>query len=646
MSGSGLVGAGGEGGDGQPSVHPLLARQLRRLKLERAEPPDPTRWETLLERVSAAYAEAEQHRYLVERSLEVSSNEMHSLYEELQAAQARAQAVFDSASVGLCVIDPDGFIDAVNPAAEAVLGRTEESLLRVPLWNALTIAAEHSPESPFDAVTYADAMTALMTWREDDAVVTCGTRSFLAACVLTPLVSDGGRRAGAVLVLRDTTDHKRAQAALAWQASHDTLTGLPNRARMMTLLQTALTHARTKPGKVAVLYIDLDRFKAVNDSLGHAVGDALLTQVVRRLADTVRGSDVVGRLAGDEFVVLCDRIELVDATRIAHRIVVELEKPFMIDGNEVLVSASVGLAIDLPGSTAATLLAEADQAMYQAKQAGRGCVRVFDDALRFESQHRLHLETSLRKAVRDRTMQVAYQPQVSLHDEHLVGFELLARWTLPDGGTVPPVVFIPMAEELGLIHELGAVMLEHAAAAVHGWAGAVPELSMSVNVSGRQLQNRLFAEQLARVVADHCVDPRWITLEVTESVLLDDPSGTIALLHKLREFGFHLAVDDFGTGYSSLSYLRQLPVHEVKIDRGFVSDLTSSPQGRTIVESVIRMCHALGSRVVAEGVETADQAAVLRDMGCDVAQGWLFGRPEDEAVARARAEIIVATRSS
>ena len=634
------------GTDDGSGVHPLLSRQLRRLKLDRTEMPDASRWETLLDRVSAAYAEAEQHRYLVERSLEVSSSEMRSLYEELQGAQARAQAVFDSASVGLCVIDPEGFIDAVNPAAEAVLGRTEESLLRVPLWNALTIAAEYSPECPFDAVTYADVMDALMPWREDDAVVTCGTRSFLAACVLTPLVSEGGRRAGAVLVLRDVTDHKRAQAALAWQASHDTLTGLPNRARVMTLLQTALTHARTKPGKVAVLYIDLDRFKAVNDSLGHAVGDALLTQVVRRVADTVRGSDVVGRLAGDEFVVLCDRIELTDATRIAQRIVIELEKPFMIDGNEVLVSASVGLAVDLPGSSAATLLGEADQAMYQAKQAGRGCVRVFDDALRFESQHRLHMETSLRHAVRDRTLVAAFQPQVSMADHRLIGFELLARWTLPDGTSISPAVFIPMAEELGLIHELGAFMLERAAAAVHDWAGSLPGLHMSVNVSGRQLQNRLFADQLTRLTLDHGVDPRWITLEVTESVLLDDPSGTIALLHKLRDLGFRLAVDDFGTGYSSLSYLRQLPVHEVKIDRGFVSDLTSSVQGRTIVESVIRMCHALGSQVVAEGVETADQAAVLTEMGCDIAQGWLFGRPEGEDVARARSAVVASTRSN
>ncbi len=615
------------------ALHPLLTRQLTRLALDPTTPPDGTRWETLVARVSAAYAEAEQHRYLVERSLEVSSNEMRTLYEELSGSQARLEAVFDSASVGLCVVDADGLIEAVNPAAEAVLGRTEESLLRVPLWAAVTISAERSPGHPFDDEAYAAALASSTPWREDDAVVTCGARSFLAACILTPLLSESGRRAGAVLVLRDVTDHKRAQAALSWQASHDTLTGLPNRAKVMSLLQAALTHARTKPGKVCVLFIDLDRFKAVNDSLGHAVGDALLTQVVKRVSDTVRGSDVVGRLAGDEFVVLCDRIELEDAQRIAQRVVGELEKPFLIDGNEVLVSGSVGLAVDTPGSTAASLLGEADQAMYQAKQSGRSCVRVFDDSLRVATQHRMHLESSLRRAVRDHDLEAVFQPQVAMADGSIVGFELLARWNL-DGAAVPPALFIPMAEELGLIHELGAFVLERAADSLRDWAAAVPGVRLSVNVSGRQLQNRSFVEHLSRLVRTSGIDPEGITLEVTESVLLDDPAAAIAVLHRLRDLGFGLSVDDFGTGYSSLSYLRQLPVHEVKIDRGFVSDLTSSEQGRVIVDAVVRLCHALGARVVAEGVETEDQAAVLREMGCDVAQGWLFGRPGTEDQAR------------
>ena len=622
-----------------PSLHTLLARQLTRLHLDADAPPDAAGWATLLGRVSAAYVEADQHRYLVERSLEVSSGEMRTLYEELRGSQARLEATFDSASVGLCVIDADGLIEAVNPAAEAVLGRTEESLLRVPLWAALTISAERSPEQPFDAEAYAEALAALVPWREDDAVVTCGTRSFLAACVLTPLMSEGGRRPGAVLVLRDVTDHKRAQAALSWQASHDTLTGLPNRARMMALLHTALTHARARPGKLCVLYIDLDRFKMVNDSLGHAVGDALLTQVVRRISDTVRGSDVVGRLAGDEFVVLCDGIELGDAERIAERIVLDLGRPFLIDGNEVLVSGSVGLAIDTPGSTATSLLGEADQAMYRAKQSGRSCVRVFDDTLRVASERRVHLETSLRRAVHDRALGVAYQPQVAMSDGRLLGFELLARWEV-DGDAVPPLVFVPMAEELGLIHDLGAHVLDVAAAGLGGWAASVPGLTLAVNVSGRQLQNRLFCEQVSRLVVAAGVDPARLTIEVTESALLDDADVTVATLHRLRDLGVRLAIDDFGTGYSSLSFLRRLPVHEVKLDPSFVADLTPSSPGRVIVASVVRMCHALGASVVAEGVETEGQATVLRALGCDVAQGWLYGRPGTEDAARALAGIV------
>ena len=631
-------------GDGAARLHPLLIRQLARLRVEPQDPPDERGWHALLTRVRAAYAEAEQHRYLVERSLDVSSTEMRTLYDQLHSSRSRLEAVFDSASVGLCVIDADGRIEAVNPTAEGMLDRTEESLLQVPLWAAVTISAERMPERTFDADAYTDALAAVVAWREDDAVVTCGTRSFLANCVLTPLMGDGGRRAGAVLVLRDVTDHKRAQAALTWQASHDMLTGLPNRAKMMALLHAALKRGRATPGRVAVLYVDLDRFKVVNDTLGHATGDALLTQVVRRIADTVRDSDVVGRLAGDEFVVVCDRIERLDAERIAHRVVGELTYPFVVDDNEVVVSGSVGLAMDTPGGDAASLLAEADQAMYHAKQNGRSCVRVYDDSLRVATQQRLRLESSLRTAVRSHELTVAYQPQVTMADATIVGFELLARWSL-DGEPVPPDVFVPMAEELGLIHELGAHVLDIAAESVRAWAGAVADLRLSVNVSGRQIQSRGFVDQLVRLVHTSGIDPARLTLEVTESVLLDDPDASITTLHRLREIGFRLAVDDFGTGYSSLSYLRQLPVNEVKIDRTFVADVASA-QGRAIVESVIRMCHALGAYVVAEGVETRAQATVLREMGCDLAQGWLFGRPGTEAVAQAlvRADGTVAAR--
>ncbi|MGD9795818.1 MAG: putative bifunctional diguanylate cyclase/phosphodiesterase [Acidimicrobiia bacterium] len=626
--------ANGDPSTADATVHPLLARQLRRLRLDPHAAPDLEGWELLIDRVSNAYGESDQYRYLVERSMHISSTEMRELNESLKAEQIKSQAVFDSASVGLCVIAPDGAIEAVNPAAEAVLGRTEESLRGLRFWDAITVAPEARPDDVFDERQFEAAMNALTPWREDDALVSCGSRKFSAACVLTQLSDDAGRRSGAVLVLRDVTEHKLAQARLAWQAHHDTLTGLPNRSRIMTMLQSALVKGRNTPGQVGVLFIDLDRFKAVNDSLGHAIGDALLTQVVDRVGATVRGTDVVGRLAGDEFVVLCDGIDLTVASRIAQRIVSELEKPFVIDGNEVMVSASIGLALDGPDSTAVSLLGEADQAMYHAKQSGRSCVRVFDEALRFAAQHRLHLETSLRHAVREQQLQVAFQRQVSLADRQITGFELLARWTLPDGSSVPPRVFIPMAEDLGLIHELGAFMLDRTAEAYRDWVSRVPGLRLSVNVSGRQLQNRSFADRLAQLADEPGLDATAITLELTESVLLDDPDSTIRVLNRLREAGYRIAVDDFGTGYSSLSYLRRLPLDEVKIDQDFVSDLATSAQSRTVLESVVRMCHALGSVVVAEGVETIEQAQVLATLGCDIAQGWRFGHPETEHDAR------------
>jgi diguanylate cyclase (GGDEF)-like protein/PAS domain S-box-containing protein len=614
--------------------HSVLARQLRRLNLSDSQPPNAGEWRSLLTRVSAAYADADQQRYLAERSLQVSLEEMHDLNADLLAARMRLETVFDSASVGLCVLDADGVIESVNPGATAALGVQERDLIGSALWAAMSVRAEPNGIL-LDQQNFELTAEAAQPWHINEALITCANRTFSASCVLTPLAGEGERRSGAVLMIVDITARKKAQADLAWRARNDALTGLVNRDTLVERISAALEGMEPVREQAAVIFIDLDRFKAVNDTLGHAAGDELLTVVAARLSLAVRSTDVVGRWAGDEFVIFCRPVARSEAVSVSQRVIDDLERPFLIDGREVHISASIGVAIGRPESTASTMVAEADAAMYEAKQAGRGVIRVFDDDSRRVTTRRLHLERSLRDAINQSQLGVAFQPQLDLTSGKLVGFELLTRWTMADGSSVSPAEFIPIAEDTGLIHDLGWQILEASATSITTWAGAVPDLSLAVNISSRQLQRPGFIERLRDLINHHGIHPGSLTIEITESVLLDDPEAALAHLRRIRDLGVRLAIDDFGTGYSSLSYLRRLPIDDVKIDREFIVDLTSSASGRTIVDAVVQMCHALGYRVIAEGVETVGQAELLRTLGCDIGQGFIFGRPTGQNHAKA-----------
>jgi diguanylate cyclase (GGDEF)-like protein len=425
--------------------------------------------------------------------------------------------------------------------------------------------------------------------------------------------------------VKDITDQRALEAQLTYQAFHDPLTGLPNRALFRERVEYAL--AGRTPDDVHVLFIDLDRFKTVNDSLGHGSGDQLLEAVARRLSPTLRGDDTLARLGGDEFAVLTVGA-VGSGERVARRILEALGDPFTLSGGDVSVSASVGVACG--SGTAENLLRDADVAMYGAKSAGRNRYEVFDPAVHSADHNRLRLESDLVHAVERHQLRVLYQPVVELRTDAVVGFEALLRWEHPEFGTISPLDFIPIAEETGTIVAVGRWVLEEACAQVRQWQTAHPRsepLTMAVNVSARQLQESQFVDEVQSALDRHDVAPSTLTLEITESVLLDQSTAVGERLVELKRTGVRLAIDDFGTGYSSLSRLRALPIDMLKIDRSFVADLPASPDAAALVRSIIRLADSLGVSTLAEGVETAAQRDHLSQQGCGMAAGWLWSRP-------------------
>jgi diguanylate cyclase (GGDEF)-like protein/PAS domain S-box-containing protein len=434
-------------------------------------------------------------------------------------------------------------------------------------------------------------------------------------------------------VLSDITDQKLAEAELRlaeadirYQALHDSLTGLPNRTSVLDRLE----RARTRSGKqVAVLLLDLDRFKLVNDGFGHAAGDALLVEIAPRLREALRPGDIVGRLGGDEFVVLLAEVsdERV-AVEVAERIVASLRRPFLLEGIEHFVTVSIGIAI-AGGDRARpeSLIRDADAALYRAKDRGRGRFEVFDRAMRVRTLERLSLENDLRRAVEGDELRVRYQPVVSLRDRSIVGVEALVHWEHPERGAVEPTEFIPIAEESGLIGPIGEWVMREACRAASGWHAESPDappLGVSVNLSVRQITQRDIAGMVARTLRDTGLDPQCLCLEITETVILDDSDAANQALRALLALGVGMVLDDFGTGYSSLAYLTRLPIQGLKIDRSFVKRLGSSERSTAIVNAIVKMAEALSIEVTAEGVETVRQIEELQRLGCRRAQGFYF----------------------
>jgi diguanylate cyclase (GGDEF)-like protein/PAS domain S-box-containing protein len=464
-----------------------------------------------------------------------------------------------------------------------------------------------------------------------------GGKSYWYQTRAVPEYDDRGDVAHVLVVSSEITALKRTEAQLAHQALHDPLTGLANRALLVDFLDRSLNRRRDHGSGLGLLFIDLDRFKWVNDSLGHRAGDELLKAVAHRLTSTVRPSDLIARLGGDEFVVVIDGVvDPREPVRVARRIQGELSTPMVIEGTEVVATASIGIAMTTSANSDADgLLRDADSAMYLAKANGRNRFEIFDAVLRTQAQEKLRMESALRRAIDEGGIEVFYQPELDLDSGEIVGFEALARWNHPTEGRLAAVAFIELAEETGLIIDLGESVLRQACIQAGRWRRDRPgrPVKLRVNLSGRQFAQVDLVQQVVRALSAGDLEPSNLCLEITETALMADPGRGLAVLEHLRGLGIELAIDDFGTGYSSLAYLKRLPVDVLKIDRSFVNGLGDDPDDTAIATAIISLARSLGMRVVAEGVETRRQLDELRRLGCDRAQGYLFARPSPPAEA-------------
>ncbi|MDQ3107645.1 MAG: EAL domain-containing protein, partial [Actinomycetota bacterium] len=458
---------------------------------------------------------------------------------------------------------------------------------------------------------------------------------------------------GMVLNTRDITERKVLEEQLAHQAFHDALTGLANRALFRDRVEHALARMRRQRRPIAVLLLDIDGFKNVNDSLGHAFGDAFLVAVAERLRDLLRPSDTPCRLGGDEFAVLVeDLTDAIDATVVAERILDALRLPFVVDGKEVVTAASIGITIaESTSRDADDLLRNADVAMYTAKSRGRNRSELFKPSMHQAMLDRLDLEVALRRAVDREEFVLHYQPTVNLATGRISGMEALVRWNSPGRGMVPPGMFITVAEDTGLIVPLGAWVLEEACRQAVAWKqefGADAPRTMSVNLSARQLQDDRLVDDVASILGRVGIRPEHVVLEITESAVMADAEAMTARLHELKALGVRLAIDDFGTGYSSMSYLCSFPIDILKIDRSFVHGVRTEPQKLGIVRTIVELGHILDLQTVAEGIELDEELQELRALQCDLGQGYWFARPltveqavvmlSEQAAARRRGE--------
>jgi len=423
-------------------------------------------------------------------------------------------------------------------------------------------------------------------------------------------------------------------------AFHDALTGLPNRPLLIDHLKLAIERSRLHADHLfAVLFIDLDRFKNINDSLGHNTGDQLLIAIAARIGECLRPTDTIARLGGDEFAILLDGLDdWTIATAVAERVQNELLKPFSLNGHEVYTTASIGIRLSIDGGEdAENMLRDADTAMYRAKDNGKARHELFHSTMHTRAVALLKLENDLRRAIEREEFCVHYQPIVSLETETLVGFEALVRWNHPERGLVPPDEFIPLAEETGLITEIGGWVLRKACAQLHAWQSVSggESLSMSVNLSGKQLTQTDLIHQIEATLRQTGLNSNWLRLEITESVVMENAELATNTLLQLRKLGVHLSIDDFGTGYSSLSYLHRFPVNTLKIDRSFIGRMAEGDENSEIVRTICTLANNLGMELVAEGIETREQLEMLRSLKCEYGQGYLFSKPVDAEKATA-----------
>ncbi len=558
------------------------------------------------------------------------------LARRLERSEERFRGLIENLQVGVVLAGPAGEILVSNRAAVNLLGVEGDRPLGRRLFETCWAGAIREDGSPFPA----DELPPLRAIAGGQPVrnvvvgvrrAAAGGRAWLLVNAEPQLDPDGG--VGQVIcTISDVTQRKALEEQLAYRAYHDVLTGLPNRALFLDRLQNALAGRRRREDQLAVLFVDLDNFKVVNDSLGHEVGDRLLVEVAGRLESSVRPADTLARLGGDEFAVMLTNVSGIrDVMGVVARILERLEAPIALQGEEVTVTASVGVALSTSDDpTPADLMREADAAMYRTKRSGKAGYSVFDPSLHAEALKRLELESHLRRAVEREEFVLHYQPIVNLSSGDVWGMEALIRWNHPDRGLVSPCEFVPLAEETGLIIPMGRWVLEEACRQAREWereGAGPPHPVMLANLSANQLRGVDMVHSIEQMLAEAGLGGCRLAMDITESVLLEAAEERGGVLSRLREMGVRISIDDFGTGYSSLSYLKHLPADILKIDKSFVRGLGENVEDTAIVRMIIDLAHTLGMEVVAEGVEGADQLARLREMGCDLAQGFYFARP-------------------
>lgn len=611
--------------------HRLLARQLRKLDLADTQPPSAAAWVEFLALVDRTYEEEDQGRYTLERSMAIASEEMMALYQQKSSNEAHLRTIVESLKELIWLKDKNGVYLSCNPTFERfvglratqILGKTDAELAGLANANFLHVSKRHPPTST-QSSNYEEWLKSLD-----------GDRLALLEIAMTPVCDANAQVIGVLGVGREITEKKQAEDKIKELAFYDSLTGLPNRTLVLDRIAQATIASARDQLYGALLFIDLDHFKMLNDTLGHDMGDRLLQQVAQRLTACVRESDTVARLGGDEFVVVLRHLsgnQLEAATQTEHlakRMLASLNGPYELDGTTHRSTPSIGATLfkghdtDIPN-----LLRQADLAMYKAKDMGRNTLCFFDPVLEDVVLERVQLEQDLRLALSDHQFCPYYQPQVD-EQGRIQGVEFLTRWKHPQRGMVSPAEFIPLAEDTHLIIPLGQWVLEQACRQLAAWAQKpqFAHLTMAINISSRQFREPDFADKVLDALRRTGASPQLLKLELTESLLISEVEEVIGKMQKIKAWGVGFSLDDFGTGYSSLSYLKRLPLEQLKIDQSFVRDMLSDSHDASIVKTIIALAQNLGLSVMAEGVEEESQRRLLVRMGCHLHQGYLYGRP-------------------
>jgi diguanylate cyclase (GGDEF)-like protein/PAS domain S-box-containing protein len=619
-------------------IHSLLNRQLKRIGADKENLPSAEKWREFLQRINRTYIESDQERYLLERSLMISSEEMQETYAQLQKSETRYALAAQGANDGLWdwdLVKEDIYYSQRWMEILGIVADETCAALRNCWFDLIHAEEREAVIAEFEA-----HLAGRIPHFESEHRILHRDGEYRWVLVRGQAVRDENAQAIRIAgSLSDITNRKKAEEKLAYDAIHDNLTGLPNRKNLMLRLARALERKRFSPAySFAVLFIDLDRFKTVNDTLGHYAGDELLQNITEKLCGVIRPNDMVARLGGDEFIVLLDSIKDIDqVTVIAERILAELQKPVHIAGQDIYSSASIGIVLNsTEHNTPDEIVRDADLAMYRAKVKGKARYEIFDIRMHSGALSALQLEIDLRRAIKNKEFLLYYQPIMALGTETIAGFEVLIRWNHPTRGIVPPDDFIPLAEETGLILPIGGWVMREACRQMSEWRQAYPaaeNLIISINLSARQLEQIDLLEQISDILKETDLNPRCVKLEITESVVMSNAEQSVKTIGELRKMGIRVSIDDFGTGYSSLSYLHRFPIDTLKIDRSFVMRIGEGGESSEIVQTIIKLASNLGMDVVAEGVETVEQLDFLRNINCGFGQGYYYSRPVDNLSA-------------